>query len=199
MGMGMGMGMGMEPIDPALLRRLADRLLDDGIPGDRFDAEVWLHWITPKLGRYMTSANERAALITSVHREAARNHIDPELILAVIDVESRFNRFAVSRVGALGVMQIMPFWKNEIGRREDNLSQIDINVRYGAAILAHYIERSNGDLVQALSRYNGAHGLLHYPDRVLWAWRHRWQSKLVNETPAMLASCKRYRLMACSD
>ena len=195
----MGIGMGMEPIDPALLRRLADRLLDDGIPGDRFDAEVWLHWITPKLGRYMTSANERAALITSVHREAARNHIDPELILAVIDVESRFNRFAVSRVGALGVMQIMPFWKNEIGRREDNLNQIDTNVRYGAAILAHYIERSNGDLVQALSRYNGAHGLLHYPDRVLWAWRHRWQSKLVNETPAMLASCKRYRLMACSD
>ena len=189
----------MAPVDPALLRRLAERMVDDGTPGDRFDAQVWLYWITPKLDRYMQNARERTMLITSVQREAARNRIDPELLLAVIDVESRFNRFAVSRVGALGVMQIMPFWKNEIGRSEDNLSQIDTNVRYGAAILAHYIERSNGDLVQALARYNGSHGLLNYPDRVLWAWRHRWQSKLANEIPAMLASCRRYRLTACGE
>lgn len=187
-----------EPIDPALLRRLASTLVDEGTVGDRFDAEVWLHWVTPKLSRYMRDPRERTVLITAVHREAARNRIDPDLVLAVIDVESRFDRFAVSRAGAQGVMQVMPFWKHEIGRPEDNLVHLDTNIRYGTAILAHYLERSRGDIVQALARYNGSHGLLNYPERVMSAWRLRWQSKTADEIPDIVASCNRHRLDACA-
>ena len=73
-------------------------------------------------------------------------------------------------------MQVMPFWKRELGRSEDNLIKVDVNVRYGTAILAYYLQGSNGDLVRALSRYNGSEGRLEYPERVLKALRRRWQS-----------------------
>jgi hypothetical protein len=186
------------PPDPTLLRRLATTLVDQGSVGDRFDAEVWLHWVTPKLARHMRDPRERSLLIAAVHREAARHRIDPDLVLAVIDVESRFDRFAVSRAGAQGVMQVMPFWKQEIGRPDDNLLQVDTNIRYGTAILAHYIERSRGDIVQALARYNGSHGLLNYPQRVMAAWRSRWRSKTSDEVPDIVTSCNRNGLAACS-
>ncbi len=188
-----------EPaVEQALLQRLTSTLVDQGSAGDRFDAEVWLHWVGPKLARYMREPRERAVLIAAVHREASRNRIDPDLVLAVIDVESRFDRFAVSRAGAQGVMQIMPFWKHEIGRPDDNLQQIDTNVRYGTTILAHYLERSRGDIVQALARYNGSHGLLNYPQRVMTAWRSRWRSKTGEEVPDILSSCHRNGLATCS-
>ena len=165
---------------------------------DRYDAEAWLHWVTPKIARYMRDTNERTTLVATVRREAALHQIDPDLILAVIDVESRFDRYAVSRVGAQGVMQIMPFWKKLIGREQDNLIRIETNIRYGATILAHYIERSQTDIIAALGRYNGSHGLLNYPERVMYSWHHRWQSRLSSEIPEMVAGCTRYRLDACA-
>ena len=187
-----------EPIDPELIKKLAATMARIGGEPDRYDAEVWLHWVTPKLARYMRDPTERATLVTTVRSEAAAHQIDPDLVLAVIDVESRFDRYAVSRVGAQGVMQIMPFWKKVIGREQDNLIHIDTNIRYGTTILAHYVGRSAGDVVSALGRYNGSHGLLNYPERVIYSWRHRWQSKLWSEIPAMVAGCSRYRLDACS-
>ena len=185
-------------IDPELIRKLAATMSRTTGEPDRYDAEVWLHWVTPKIARYMRDPQERTLLVSTVRREAAQHQIDPDLVLAVIDVESRFDRYAVSRSGAQGVMQIMPFWKKLIGREQDNLIRVDTNIRYGTTILAHYIERSKSDVVSALARYNGSHGLLNYPERVIYSWRHRWQSRLSSEIPELMAGCTRYRLDACS-
>ena len=95
-------------------------------------------------------------------------------MLAVIDVESNFDRFAISVAGALGLMQVMPFWLDEIGRPDDNLMRIDTNLRYGVTILHYYMSMENGDLVRALGRYNGSLGQRKYPNKVLDKLRLKW-------------------------
>jgi soluble lytic murein transglycosylase-like protein len=77
---------------------------------DRFDAEVWLTDMSRRLERQVGDPDERIEMLTLVHMEAKRVDLPPELILAVIEVESNFDRYAVSVAGALGLMQIMPFW-----------------------------------------------------------------------------------------
>jgi soluble lytic murein transglycosylase-like protein len=94
-------------------------------------------------------------------------------------------------------MQVMPFWRIEIGRPQDNLTDLETNIRYGTTILAHYLEVSNGDLVEALGRYNGSRGQLRYPERVVAAWRTRWRSRVQAEVPQLHASCNEYALKAC--
>ena len=95
-------------------------------------------------------------------------------MLAVIDVESGFDRFAISRVGALGLMQIMPFWLKELKQPQANLFDIATNLRLGCTILKYYLDHENGDLRRALARYNGSHGKRHYPDKVFTALSERW-------------------------
>ncbi len=95
---------------------------------DRFDAEVWLTDMSGRLARTVADARERIEILRHVHREAARAKLEPELVLAVIQVESNFDRFAISTAGARGLMQVMPFWLEEIGREGDNLFHIpDVN------------------------------------------------------------------------
>ena len=125
----------------------------------RYDADVWLASADQRLAGFLPAADERLRLLAAVLSEAQRHDLDPELILAVIEVESRFDRFAISRVGAQGLMQVMPFWKAALGRNSDNLTAVETNIRYGAAILAHYLDKSSGDLIMALSRYNGTREL----------------------------------------
>jgi soluble lytic murein transglycosylase-like protein len=103
-----------------------------------------------------------------------RAGLDPHLVLAVIDVESRFRKYAVSKAGARGLMQVMPFWIEQIGGKGDNLFQERINLRYGCVILRHYLDREKGNLSNALARYNGSLGQPQYPSRVLRAWKERW-------------------------
>jgi soluble lytic murein transglycosylase-like protein len=141
---------------------------------DRFDAEVWLMLMSSKLERFVRDPERRMQILRKVHREAKRSGLQPELVLAVIEVESHFDRFAVSRVGAQGIMQVMPFWKNEIGRPDDNLIDMETNLRYGCTILKHYLERSNGRLAEALARYNGSYGSYRYSAKVMDAWE-RWR------------------------
>ena len=95
-------------------------------------------------------------------------------MLAVIDVESNFDRFAISVAGARGLMQIMPFWLNEIGRPDDNLLRINTNLRFGCTILKYYLDMENGDLVRALGRYNGSLGSSRYSNKVLDKLRLKW-------------------------
>lgn len=141
---------------------------------DRFDAEAWLMLMDGRLARYVKSPDQRLALLRLIHREATAAGVKPELVLAVIETESHFDRFAISSVGAQGIMQIMPFWKNEIGRPEDNLIDTATNLRYGCIILKHYIDIADGRLAEALARYNGSYGSYRYSAKVMDAWE-RWR------------------------
>ena len=180
------------------LRTALARALTDEDPGrDRFDAEVWLHSADASLARFLRAADERAAVLEPVWREANRHGIDPEFALALIEVESAFDRFALSSAGAQGLMQVMPFWKRELGREEDNLADPTTNVRYGMAILAHYLDREDGDPVAALTRYHGARRDLSYPERVYRAWNTRWRTRTIAEARDLVAACYAARLSTC--
>lgn len=147
---------------------------------DRFDAEVWLVAMNGKMQAFKELDNaDRLRILKSVHQEATLAKLKPELVLAVIEVESRFDHFAVSRVGAQGLMQVMPFWKDEIGRPQDNLTSIETNIRYGCRILQYYLQREKGNVRYALARYNGSYGENWYPERVMNAWRDRWYSGML--------------------
>ena len=112
--------------------------------------------------------------LSLLHAEATLAEVPPELVLAVIEIESAFERFAISHAGALGLMQVMPFWLEEIGRPGDNLFNVQTNLRFGCTILKYYIDMEKGDLVRALARYNGSLGKTKYPYKVLDALHKRW-------------------------
>ncbi|MGI9225785.1 MAG: lytic transglycosylase domain-containing protein [Woeseiaceae bacterium] len=141
---------------------------------DRFDAEVWLTDMSSRLARQVKDPAERIELLTLVHLEASRVELPPELILAVIEVESNFDRYAISVAGAIGLMQIMPFWLEEIGRPDDNLLHVDTNLRYGCTILRFYYDKEKGDLRRALGRYNGSLGKRKYPNKVIDKLSKKW-------------------------
>lgn len=141
---------------------------------DRFAAQVWLVDMNARLQPYVKDAQERLAILTAVHQEASRAQLDPQLVLAVVHVESLFNRYAISRAGARGLMQVMPFWTAEIGRSEDNLFDIRTNLRYGCTILRSYLDREQGNVTRALGRYNGSLGQYWYPRRVFKAFDQHW-------------------------
>jgi len=145
----------------------------DSFP-DQFEAQVWLTDMAARLEAQVKDPRERIEILQRVHYEALRADLPPELILAVIDIESNFDRFAISVAGAQGLMQIMPFWLNEIGRPNDNLMRIATNLRFGCTILKYYIDLENGDLKRALARYNGSLGKNTYPDKVLAKLRLKW-------------------------
>ncbi len=141
---------------------------------DRFDAEVWLLDMSQRLARHVPDIEERLHLLRIIHVEATRVGIAPELVLAVMEVESGFDRFAVSHAGAQGLMQIMGFWLQELEVEHNNLFDPALNVRMGCIILKHYLDRERGDLPAALARYNGSTGQRWYSDRVLTALSERW-------------------------
>ncbi len=141
---------------------------------DRFDAEVWLTDMSRRLESRLKDPEERLYILKKVHYEAKRAKLEPELVLALINVESNFDRFAISSAGAQGLMQIMPFWLDEIGRPDDNLFDIDTNLRFGCTILNIYLKRERGDMRKALARYNGSVGKNWYPARVYKALSRRW-------------------------
>ncbi len=153
---------------------LADAIKDSDSFADRFDAEVWLLDMSTRLARFVPDPEQRLDLLRHIHREARRAELKPDLVLALIQVESRFDRFAVSRAGAQGLMQVMPFWKHELGNSEDNLTDVVTNLRYGCQILRFYLQKEKGNMMQALARYNGSYGKLWYPTRVMDAWRDHW-------------------------
>ncbi len=159
----------------AELRALVKQAVHDGSSfKDRYLGQVWLMDMSNRLASRMPNPKQRLQLLRLVHNEAARVHLAPELVLAVIDVESRFDRFAISSAGARGLMQVMPFWLKEIGRPNDNLFHVRTNLRIGCTILRYYVDKAKGDLRQALARYNGSSGQRWYSDRVFDALSRRW-------------------------
>jgi soluble lytic murein transglycosylase-like protein len=163
-----------EMPDPELREALRQAANDTQSFTDRFDAEVWLTDMSGRLARQVEDPSERIEILKLVHLEASRADLPPELVLAVIEVESNFDRYAISVAGAIGLMQIMPFWLDEIGRPNDNLLHIDTNLRYGCTILRFYLDKENGDLRRALGRYNGSLGKRKYPNKVINKLSKKW-------------------------
>ena len=164
----------LERPDSNMRQALMDAVNSSDSFKDRFDAEVWMSDMSRRLESRINDPQERLTILKMVHYEATRAGLDPELVLALINVESNFDRFAISSAGARGLMQIMPFWLNEIGRPDDNLFGINTNLRFGCTILGIYLKRENGNMYQALARYNGSVGKRWYPDRVYIALSKRW-------------------------
>lgn len=139
------------------------------------DGERWLRDMSARLARYVPDAGERERLLVNIQYESSRAGLDTQVVLGLIEVESAFRQYAISSVGARGLMQVMPFWKNHIGQPSHNLFDIRTNLRYGCTILRHYNNVERGNLVRALARFNGSLGSSKYPNAVLGAWRNRWQ------------------------
>jgi soluble lytic murein transglycosylase-like protein len=138
------------------------------------EARAWLDSMSHRLERRMPDRALREDFLVTVHYEAKRAGLDPQMVLGLIQVESAFRKYAISSAGAKGLMQVMPFWVDVIGTRETNLFHLRTNLRFGCAILRHYIDIEKGDLFRALGRYNGSLGRREYPDLILAAWR-QWE------------------------
>ena len=161
--------------DPELGKLLKQALTADACFEDKFEQQVWIASMEPKLARVVKNQAERAAILHHVHCEARRLQLPPGLVMAVIDVESRFDRWAVSSAGAVGLMQIMPFWPRQLGMTNHELVRIPPNIRMGCTILKFYLDREKGDYTRALARYNGSVGRRKYSDLVLTRLASRWQ------------------------
>lgn len=171
---GSGVAAGTADRDPALREKLKAALEEPLAFEDRFEAEVWLTDMAGRLAKKVPDPAERLEILTTVHREASRVGLPPEMILAVIDVESGFQRYAVSRANAQGLMQVMRFWLTELDMPGYALLDVRENVRMGCTILRHYYDLEKGNWTRALARYNGSLGRREYPDRVYERLRTRW-------------------------
>jgi hypothetical protein len=141
---------------------------------DPVEHDRWLAEMSHRLEKRVPDPKTRKELLTTIHYEATRAGLDPQLVLGLIHVESRFKRYALSKAGARGYMQVMPFWVEAIGNREDDLFHMRTNLRYGCTILRHYLNLEKGNLFLALGRYNGSRGKSEYPDLVHAAWQKQW-------------------------
>ena len=167
-----------EPIAEAVRGKLSASIADRSAPElvfrDSEDGHRWIFEMSNRLERRIADRKQRLELLRTVHFEALRAGLDPQLVLGVIEVESGFRKYAVSRAGARGYMQVMPFWVRIVGSRGDNLFHLRTNLRYGCVILRHYLDLEKGDYFRALGRYNGSLGSPDYPRAVLAAWKVRW-------------------------
>ena len=168
-----------EPLADSMRTRLSGLVADKAVPSMAFrsstDAQRWLADMDIRLARRIPDRKQRLELLRTVHYEATRVGLDPQLVLGVIEVESGFRKYAVSRAGARGYMQVMPFWVKLIGQPNHNLFHLRTNLAYGCAILRLYLDMEKGDYFRALGRYNGSLGQPEYPKAVLAAWRGRWK------------------------
>ncbi|MFN7085894.1 MAG: lytic transglycosylase domain-containing protein [Burkholderiales bacterium] len=169
-----------EPLSASVQAALYQAITDHAVPYLAFETErearAWLDAMSTKLARRMPDRVQREEFLVTVHYEAKRAGLDPQMVLGLIEVESNFRKYAVSNAGARGYMQVMPFWTRLIGGGKDhNLFHLRTNLRFGCVILRHYLDVENGNLFRALGRYNGSLGKAEYPNMVLRAWRGNWQ------------------------
>lgn len=145
-------------------------------------------WLTDMSNRLLKVAPKNALvqdefmrkrLLTTIQYEAVRAGLDPQMVLSVITVESKFYKYAISSAGALGIMQVMPFWKRQIGASDQDLLNVQTNIRFGCTILRHYLQLEHGDMFMALGRYNGSRGQATYPNLVFNAYNNYWQPATV--------------------
>ena len=161
-------------VDPKLRLALTEAINSTNSFDDQFHAEVWLVDMSNRLQRFIKDKKTRMTMLRQIHLEATRAELQPELVLALIEVESWFDSYAISKAGAQGIMQVMPFWLKEVGRPDDNLIDLKTNLRMGCTILRYYMDIEKNDLHKALARYNGSRGSRVYSNKVLKALRNHW-------------------------
>ena len=163
-----------EPELKALLQRIIG---SSDCFADKFDSEVWHKTMEPRLARLVPAHEARIEILDRVYCEAKRDptlELPPDLVLALIEVESRFDRWAVSPAGAVGLMQVMPFWPRELGV-QNQLVGVAPNIRMGCEILRYYLRAENRNWSRALARYNGSIGRTTYPALVMQRWQRVWR------------------------
>lgn len=144
---------------------------------DRFESDVWYKSMEPRLVSFVPQHADRIEILDHVFCEAKRDpslQLPPDLVLALIEVESRFDPWAVSPAGAVGLMQVMPFWPRQLGV-QNQLVQVEANIRMGCEILRFYLRAEHRDWIRALARYNGSVGRNTYPALVMQHWQRRWR------------------------
>jgi soluble lytic murein transglycosylase-like protein len=161
-------------VQAALSKAVSDHAPRISAFRSKLDEVDWLTAMSRRLDMRIRDHKTRIAFLKSVHYEASRAGLDPQLVLGLIQVESGFNKYAVSAAGARGFMQVMPFWVTLIGAKGDDLFDMRKNVRYGCVVLRHYLDMESGDLYRALGRYNGSLGKPEYPRAVEAAWKKQW-------------------------
>ena len=167
-----------EPLSASVQAALSKAVSDSRPTVSSFksplEAADWLGEMSRRLEKRIPNREYRIDLLRSVHYEATRAGLDPQLVLGLMQVESGFRKYAVSSAGARGYMQVMPFWVKIIGRPDNSLFDLRTNLRYGCTILRHYLDIEKGDLFRALGRYNGSLGKPAYPNMVRAAWQKQW-------------------------
>ncbi|HEV3180136.1 MAG TPA: lytic transglycosylase domain-containing protein [Steroidobacteraceae bacterium] len=162
--------------DPELQEVVAKAIAQAQCFTDQYDSAVWYTLMEPRLRRLVKQKDERIDILRQVYCETHRSgeaRLPPGLVMALIAVESRFDRWAVSPAGAVGLMQVMPFWPERLGMRRYELVHVAPNIRMGCAILRFYLGHERNDVRKALARYNGSPGQRNYPDLVISQWT-RW-------------------------
>jgi soluble lytic murein transglycosylase-like protein len=163
--------------DPELKQLLQKIIGSSDCFTDKYEAEVWYKSMEPRLARFVPTHEARVEILDHVYCEAKRDptlKIPPDLVLALMEVESRFDRWAVSPAGAVGLMQVMPFWPRELGV-QNQLVKVAPNIRMGCEILRYYLRVEHHNWTQALARYNGSVGKNTYPALVMQRWEHAWR------------------------
>lgn len=173
-----------EPLSNSVKALMQRSISDKAVPMLTFATEedgiAWMNEMSRRLKKRIPDQAYREDFLRTVHYEATRAGLDPQMVLGLIQVESGFKKYAVSSVGARGFMQVMPFWVRSIGASDHNLFHLRLNLRYGCTILRHYLDIERGDLYRALGRYNGSLGQPQYPNLVLGAWRKNWDYRPKN-------------------
>jgi soluble lytic murein transglycosylase-like protein len=163
--------------DPELKALLQKIIGSSDCFADKFESEVWYKTMEPRLARLVSTHEARVEILDHVYCEAKRDpslQLPPDLVLALIEVESRFDRWAVSPAGAVGLMQVMPFWPHELGV-QNQLVRVAPNIRMGCEILRYYLRAENRNWSRALARYNGSVGRNTYPALVMQRWQRVWR------------------------
>jgi soluble lytic murein transglycosylase-like protein len=177
-----------EPLSASARHAVADQAVERSSFESEEARRRWLLAMSNRLRAKLPDSIHRVEFLRTVHYEATRAGLDPQLVLAVIQVESNFRKYAVSTAGARGFMQVMPFWLNLIGTQEHNLFHLRTNLRYGCLILRHYLDIERGNVTRALGRYNGSLGQSGYPNLVQAAWKNAWQYADTPAAPAGLTN-----------
>lgn len=178
-----------EQLDPAVRASLQKALSDSASLRlaftDEAEAQHWIASMSERLKKRIPEERVRVEFLKTLHYEATRAGLDPQLVLGLTQVESGFRKYAISVASARGYMQVMPFWLKELGRPGDNLFDMRTNLRFGCTILRHYLDIEKGNLFRALGRYNGSLGRAEYPNLVVGAWRAYWSYRAPFKKPTL--------------